>query len=277
MQFGDITGYMDWAQLSLYAFWFFFAGLIYYIQYEGRREGFPLVNDPDGTPLNQDIWMPTPKTFITNDGRTRVAPNPADADTRELNAEWVVGGPGSPIVPTGNPLTDSIGPAAYTERADVADLTFEGHDRIVPMRIVSDFEIPERDIDPRGTPLIGADGKQAGTITDVWVDRSDYVIRYLEAEVATGTGEGASTKNILVPWNLVDIKSDRDWFMEFIRAKSDKVNAEMHVYALTSDLFAGVPTTKNPERITYLEEEKIFGYFGGGYMWATKDRAEPMI
>lgn len=37
-----ITGYIDFAQLALYAFWIFFAGLIYYLRREDKREGYPL-------------------------------------------------------------------------------------------------------------------------------------------------------------------------------------------------------------------------------------------
>ena len=39
---GNITGYVDVAQLLLYAFWIFFAGLIYYLARESHREGYPM-------------------------------------------------------------------------------------------------------------------------------------------------------------------------------------------------------------------------------------------
>ncbi|MFZ9154247.1 MAG: photosynthetic reaction center subunit H, partial [Burkholderiaceae bacterium] len=38
---GAITQYVDVAQLALYAFWVFFAILIYYLTIESKREGFP--------------------------------------------------------------------------------------------------------------------------------------------------------------------------------------------------------------------------------------------
>lgn len=34
--------YIDGAQIALYAFWIFFAGLIYYLRREDKREGYPL-------------------------------------------------------------------------------------------------------------------------------------------------------------------------------------------------------------------------------------------
>ena len=45
MATGAITGYIDVAQVVLYAFWIFFAGLIFYLRREDKREGYPLVSD----------------------------------------------------------------------------------------------------------------------------------------------------------------------------------------------------------------------------------------
>ena len=44
----------------------------------------------------------------------------------ELKAVPVDGYNGSPLVPTGNPMVDGVGPAAWADRADVPDLTFHG-------------------------------------------------------------------------------------------------------------------------------------------------------
>jgi photosynthetic reaction center H subunit len=38
-----------------------------------------------------------------------------------------------------------------------------------------------------------------------------------------------------------------------------------------------VPTTKHPEQITLLEEEKVMAYYGGGTLYATPDRQEPIL
>ena len=64
LAFGQFTGHIDLALVALYLFWAFFFWLVLYLQQESRREGFPLVADPDGKPLNQDLWMPKPKTFM---------------------------------------------------------------------------------------------------------------------------------------------------------------------------------------------------------------------
>ena len=40
--------FLDAAALSLYLFFAFFAGLVYYLQREGKREGFPMIGElPD--------------------------------------------------------------------------------------------------------------------------------------------------------------------------------------------------------------------------------------
>ena len=63
---GAIVGNIDVAQVVLYVFWVFFAGLIYYLQRESKREGFPLESDlPSGERIASPglVGMPRPKTF----------------------------------------------------------------------------------------------------------------------------------------------------------------------------------------------------------------------
>ena len=49
MPTGAITQYIDVAQLTLYAFWIFFALLIVYLRREDKREGYPLESDRSGS------------------------------------------------------------------------------------------------------------------------------------------------------------------------------------------------------------------------------------
>jgi photosynthetic reaction center H subunit len=70
MHSGAITSYIDVAQLTLYAFWIFFAGLILYLRREDKREGYPLESDRSQhgahrrvqgfppIPERQDLQMP---------------------------------------------------------------------------------------------------------------------------------------------------------------------------------------------------------------------------
>lgn len=46
--FTEYTEYFDFAQVALYLFWIFFAGLIIYLRREDKREGYPLEDDRGG-------------------------------------------------------------------------------------------------------------------------------------------------------------------------------------------------------------------------------------
>ena len=57
-------GSFDIAQLALYAFWIFFAGLVIYLQRENSREGYPLVDEATGKRnIGARFGQPDAKTF----------------------------------------------------------------------------------------------------------------------------------------------------------------------------------------------------------------------
>ena len=61
---GAITSYIDVAQIALYAFWVFFAGLIYYLHREDKREGYPLESDRSPNVRVEGFpSVPKPKSF----------------------------------------------------------------------------------------------------------------------------------------------------------------------------------------------------------------------
>lgn len=259
METGAITDYIDVAQLTLYAFWIFFAGLIFYLHRENKREGYPLeTSRPRRIRVVGFPDMPTPKEYIMpHDGGSRMAPK-QDPESYALAVSATSPAPGSPIYPTGNPLVDGIGPAAYAIRPEVPDLTHEGEPKIVPMRVATDFSVEPRDPDPRGKPVYGADGEQGGTVSDIWVDRSEPQIRYLE--VSTGEGEGA--RKVLLPITFARVSS-----------KDGSVRAQ----SILGRHFAEVPTTAADDRVTLQEEDKICAYYGGGTLYALPERQEPLI
>jgi len=257
MQTGAITGYIDVAQVTLYVFWAFFAGLIFWLRREDKREGYPLESDRSGTVMVQG-WppMPRPKTFLVRDGHTYQAP-PGNIDERTVTAlaeSW----PGSPLRPAGNPMLAGIGPSSWVEREDRPDETAEGENRMVPLRAAPNWGIERNDPDPRGMDVIAADGIVAGTVTDVWVDRSEPQIRYLETQVSGPAGP----RSALIPMTLLRI--DR-------RRRHVKVNS------ILSHQFADVPRLKNPDQITLREEDQIQAYFGGGHLYADASRTEPLL
>lgn len=255
MKLGQITSYIDVAQVTLYVFWIFFAGLLFYLRREDRREGYPLFSEPSNTYKDQGfLYIPPPKVFRLPNGGTAQAPT-GKVDDRVLKAEKVAVWPGAPLEPTGDAMLAAVGPGSYAERADAPDLTAGGAARIVPMRVALDYHVEQRDGDPRGYRLVGGDKGAAGMITDIWVDRSEQIIRYLEANIP---GAGAR----LVPINF---------------ARVDRRRGEVRVHALFAQHFANVPATANPDQVTRLEEDKICGYYGGGTLYAHPARTEALL
>ena len=47
--------------------------------------------------------------------------------------------------------------------------------------------------------------------------------------------------------------------------------------AITAAQFLDVPATESNQTITLYEEDRIQGYFGGGYLYAMPERTEPML
>jgi photosynthetic reaction center H subunit len=255
MQTGSITEYMDVAQIVLYAFWIFFAGLIFYLRREDKREGYPLESDRSSGRVAVQGFpaIPSPKTFVLPHGGTQVSPRletPAP-----VAAEPVGRWPGAPLEPSGDPMADGVGPAAYAMRADTPDLTIDGEVKIVPLRAAADFSLEERDPDPRGMEVVAADGVVAGKVSDVWVDRSETIARYLEVEIAGG-------RRVLLPVNFTRVNGKR---------------RQVKVESIFAHHFAGVPGTKSPDRVTFREEDRIAAYYAGGHLYAEPSRLGPLL
>lgn len=257
-----VVGTLDVVDLTFAAFVIFFFGLVYYLRVEDRREGYPL-EYPTGRgvpPQPGLIFMPDPKVYRLSDGTTKNYPD-GKKDDRPVAAKPVEAHEGAPLVPTGNPMLDAVGPGSYAERADEPDMTFHGEPKIVPMRVASDFAVAEKDPDPRGMSVVGTDGQVAGTISDIWIDRSEMMIRYLEVEL-NASADGAAAKKVLLPMPFAAIR---------------KRKSEVYVKAITGAQFADVPVTKSADQVSLLEEDKISGYYGGGSLYAYPAREEPWI
>jgi photosynthetic reaction center H subunit len=250
-----LFGNVDWAMLALWAFFLFFAALVFYIHREGYREGYPLEDEISGKYDGRSpLLMIKDKTFkLPFGGGDVTVPNVHDRDPVEIAARRIDRSPGSAYVPTGNPLVDGVGPAAYANRAKRPDLDYEGHPRIVPIG-ASGLWIEGRDADPRGMTVTGVDDEVAGKVTDIWVDKADRLIRY----IAVDTGK----RTVLAPM-----------FMAKINRKTSTVKVD----AIRADQFADAPAIDSADTITLYEEERVSAYFGGGYLYATRARQEPIL
>lgn len=251
----NLVGNIDLALIALYAFWLFFAGLLFYLRREDRREGYPLEDDRTGAIVDPGIiWIPPAKAYRLPDGTTHLAPRD-ERDTRDLPAEPVEAWPGAPLEPTGNPMTDAVGPGAYAMRRDIPDADTEGRPRIVPISMLDGYSVVSRDPNPVGMTVHGADGADGGTVTDLWVDRMEVMIRYLQVETP-------DRRTVLVP-------------MPFARV--DRKRGSVEVNAISGGQFEDVPGLKSGDRITRLEEEKVSAYFGAGTLYSDPLRREPLI
>ena len=248
-------GRMDAAELVFYIFCLFFLGLVIWLQRESKREGFPLEDDQGRKLAHQGITqVPPRKTFKMPFGEDDVITplrqsEPVDVPNARRTAHFT----GSPIEPIGEGVGAGIGPGAFAMRRDVPDHTHEGHLRIVPIGD-TDMTIEKRDADPRGMTVLGADGAVAGTVTDLWVDRSEMMLRYLDVSV--------DGKSVLLPMT-----------MAVVHKKAKQISCS----AINASHFAGAPSIAKAGTITRLEEEMIVAYFGGGYLYANAARSEPLL
>jgi photosynthetic reaction center H subunit len=251
---GAITSHIDVAQVVLYAFWIFFAGLILYLRREDRREGYPLESDITGRPRTDSAWwMPSPKIWRLPGGGTSQAPR-ATVNEPRFNARRTSNVDGAPYEPTGNPLLEPFGPAAYALRDDVPDRTAHGDEKIVPMRVFAEMPVISGDLDPRGLNIVAGDGKVAGTVSDIWVDRGEVLVRYLEIRLP-GSMDAAGA--LLVPMPMATVVTTSLF-------PSGHKTPHVRVSALRADQFASVPRTKSPDSVTRLEEDQITAYYAGG-------------
>lgn len=251
---GNIVGSIDGAELAFYAFVLFFIALIFWLRREDRREGYPLEDELTGAieTVGGPLYAASTKSFLLPFGKGTVTAPTQGREAVNIAAKRRENFGGAPYSPTGNPLADGIGPAAYADRAKWPDIDAHGKPRIVPLSSDGSISVASASIDPRGLKVIAADGKVAGTVTDLWVDRAEHMIRYLAVATDKGT--------VLAPMAMALVRRDH--------VSIDAINA--------AD-FAGAPVPAAATEITRYEEERVIGYFGGGYLYANADRQEPWL
>ena len=250
---GAITAYIDVAQLVLYLFWLFFAGVIYYLVRENHREGYPM--DVDGDAVIKGWPVPKPKTYRMPHGPDIRKPDYV-REPKNFNANPAHGYIGAPLVPAGDPMQAHVGPGSYAQRADVPDLDHAGQPKILPLRVLPQHQVSQHDIDPRGLPVIGDDGEEGGVVVDLWCDTSEQMFRYLEVD----TGTAHANRRVLLP-------------IPFSRIGRE----EVRVQAVLGHQIAGAPGLRHADQVTMLEEEMVVAYYGAGTLYATPERAEPLV
>ena len=258
MNNGYLVGSIDVAELALASFFLFFIMLVFWLRREDRREGYPLEHEISGMveSMGGPLSMASPKRFrLPFDRGVVVAPVRREQGREPVNiaAKRLENFPGAPYTPTGNPLADGVGPASYAQRARWPDQDAHGRARIVPLAGEASISVWSGGRDPRGMSVTAADGVIAGTVRDLWIDRAEHQVRYLEVETTGG-------KIVLAPMAMASVSGKG--------VSIDAINA--------AD-YDGVPQLETAGEITRYEEERIIGYFGGGYLYASAGRQEPWL
>lgn len=251
-----LTPGIDVALLVFWAFVLFFIALVFYLRREDRREGYPVEDEMTGRQgvPGGVLSAATPKSFLLPFDHGTVTTPTKDREPVDIAARRTERFGGAPYVPTGDPLADGIGPAAWADRAKRPDLDMEGHPRIVPLANAAGYHVAREDSDLTGWEVVGADGKVAGHVAELWVDKADRLVRYLQIG-----SEGAPQ---LAPMMM---------------AKVNRRTRRVTIDALNAAQFAGVPRLAAVDQITLYEEERVQAYFGGGYLYANASRQEPFL
>ena len=247
---------IDVALLVFWAFLLFFICLIFYLRREDRREGYPLEDETTGRidSVGGVLHTAATKSFLLPFGHGTVTAPTKGREPVDIAAKRIDRFAGAPYAPTGNPLADGIGPAAWADRAKRPDLDMDGHPRIVPLGNLAGFGIAREDSAMTGWPVIGADGAVAGTVSGLWIDTADRLVRYIQI-----ADEGGP---LLAPMMMATI---------------DRRRRRVVIDALNAAQFAGVPRLEASDQITLYEEERVQAYFGGGYLYANAARQEPLL
>lgn len=253
-----LTSSIDLAEVLFTLFWLFFIALVFYIRREDKREGYPLDSDRAGGVVVQGFpAMPSPKTFNLTHGGTVKAPR-AEPAARSIAATPAAPHLGAPLIPTGNPMLDGVGPGSYAQRSDSPDLTIDGKPRIVPMRNQPGYYVASREVNPIDMPVTGAEGMVAGKVSDLWIDLAEPMICYFEVRLNDELGG----RTVLLPIGF---------------SKVNKRRGRVEVNAIYASQFAAVPATASSEQISLLEEDKVCAYYAAGTLYADAKRQEPLI
>ncbi len=240
----SLVGDIDVAILCVIAFVIFFLGLVYHLRQEDKREGYPLerANSIGGLERTEGFPpMPRPKIFQRPHGRG-TAQAPRETEPPEP-VHWRQGLNGFPIDPGPDPLGDGLGAAAWQRgKEDSPDLNVEGEPKVVPLSKWTEYHVAPGDADLRGWPIVTADGVTVGSVVDLWFNRAEFFLRYLEVDI----GE-ARTR--MAPLFLVNAD-----------ARRGTVNAQ----TLTAADFRRAPVTGSPDVITQREEDIVAAFFAGG-------------
>ena len=240
------THQLDAVQILVAIFFLFFAGLVYVLRQEDKREGYPLIDfSPVNTPIEGFPAMPPPKIYNLLEGGTTQMPHHYGSSAMRGTALMRFGG--APLVPDGDPMRAELGPGAYPLRKD-EPLRMEGAPQVQPLRAAAGWKVSKGDPDPRGLPVVDNRFALAGTVVELWVDRSVKILRYLEIALSLPEAPGA---HVLLPIYYADVSRKR-----------------VRVRALLAHQFVHVPRIAGGDQITAREEDRVSAYYANGLVFS---------
>ena len=196
---GAITGYIDVAQVVLYAFWIFFAGLIFYLRREDKREGYPLEIERSGDVGGRaSRSSPSPRPSCSPHGGTRLSPRATSATARRSTPKRPSPGPARRLA---RPAIRCSTASARLPTPMRVRYARPHHRRPRPRscRCASPTDFIDRAARSRSARHDGGRRRRqvAGTVTDVWVDRSEIAGPLLEVD------DRRAGKRVLLPMTLL--------------------------------------------------------------------------
>ncbi len=252
--YGVIGSQLDIPTIAFWVFLLFFIALVFWLQRESKREGYPLKASPFRQERMDGFPPPParPVTYILNEGGTTQAPH--DYPQADINAAPVHRFDGTPLAPLDDPLLAGIGPGSWVRRRDEPMLTERGDPLLQPLRLLPEWSVLRLDADPRGMAVSDWRWNPVGRVSELWIDRGIKIIRFLEVELDAALGAG----RVLVPIYHADIKE-----------RSRRVR----VTALWAHQFPNIPMPSRPDVISGQEEERLNAYFAAGQFF----RGEPLM
>lgn len=254
--FGQISDQIDIPTVLSWVFVLFFVALVFWLQRESKREGYPLKASPF-TKERMDGFPPPPEepqTYILNEGGTIQAPH--YYEQAPTSAKPVHQFDGTAFSPVGNPLLAAIGPGSWVMKKDVPALTERGDLLLQPLSALHEWSIRKEDSDPRGMIVYDWRWNEIGRVAELWIDRGIKIVRMLEVELHGNVHAG----RVLVPIYHTEIRE---------KAR------EVRVTALWAHQFAEVPMPAKPGMMTGQEEERLNAYYSAGLFYRDSPLTTP--
>lgn len=241
---GAFTEQVDLIQVLLAAFGLYFAGLVFYLRREDKREGYPLVGGRRrGVPVIGWPAPPPAKTYRLMEGGTAQVPHRVPQTPLESIPPAHNGRP----LGAGDPLTAALGAGAFVMRDETPMRTLDGDLLLAPLRRATAWSVGRGEVDPRGMAVLGRDFERSGIVVDLWVDRAAKILRYLEVALLNGSGR------VLVP---------------IYHCAIDAREGEVRVTSLKAAQLPLVPRLADAEAMTPREEDRINAFHAGGTLYA---------